>query len=123
MQWCATSAPAAALDPPTVPLILGEHLDDRASLGGLFPVALLNQIGEHRTHCRQTCQLPVDQVHLAGGQLTGFRAQARFLQPQQPCNFLQREAQRLRPLDEAQPLHHFRRIPAIPAQRFLWRGQ
>jgi hypothetical protein len=94
-----------------------QRTNDRARRFDLAGVALPHESRERVAHCRKISQLALDQGDLMRCQLPRVGATVRAVQPQKACGFFQREAQRLRPLDETDALRHFGGIMALAAER------
>lgn len=83
-------------------------------------VALLYQFPQHPLHGREVSNLLLDQTQLASGQRLSLAAGARHIQGQQCGHLIEREAERLCPLDESHTLGLLRRIAPMPTE---WLGR
>ena len=99
---------------------LGQHVDDRTSRMAVPHVALLYQFPQHPLHGREVSNLLLDQTQLASGQRLSLAAGARHIQGQQCGHLIEREAERLCPLDESHTLGLLRRIAPMPTE---WLGR
>ena len=80
-----------------------QHIDDRASGPAVACIALLHQSAQHLPNCGKVGHLLLDQGQFAHGQCSSLATSAGRIKSQQCAHLIQRESQRLRPLDEAQP--------------------
>ncbi len=102
------------------PSIFRQHVDDRAGRVTVTRIALLDQTTQGLPHSGKIGHLLLDEVQLAHGQRPRLATGICCIQRQKCAHFVQRETQRLRPLDEAYPLGLFRCIAPMTAQWLDW---
>ncbi len=79
--------------------------NDGADKGGAARAALVDQASQHAAHALKVSDAVLHLLQLGHGQPLRFGAASLLLQAEETADFLQSEAELLRPFDEAHPVH------------------
>ncbi len=95
--------------------MLCQHLNDRADRAAVDSITLLNQPTQQLSRGSQVGDLLLDQHQFVRSQNPRLGVCLSFIQVQKAAYFGQREAERLRTLDKAQPPRLLCRVAAMAA--------